>query len=74
MIKVEFLGPIALDTIELDVQNVDELSEAFKSMTAMDQWIDISAIAINDKIVTNREHTVLNDGDVVSVLPPVCGG
>jgi len=74
MIKVEFLGPIGLDAVELDVQNVDELSEAFKSMSAMDQWIDISAIAINDKVVTNREHAVLNDGDVVSVLPPVCGG
>jgi len=74
MIKVEFLGPIGIDAIELDIKNIYELSEVFKSMSAMEQWIDISAIAINDTVIINRELAVLNDGDVVSVLPPVCGG
>ncbi|PHS39860.1 MAG: molybdopterin synthase sulfur carrier subunit [Sulfurovum sp.] len=74
MIKVEFLGPIGLNPIELNVKTVEELSESLKKISAMDQWIGISAIAINDKMVTNSEDCMLSDGDVVSVLPPVCGG
>lgn len=74
MIKVEFLGPIGLDSIEIDVNNLEQLSGTLKNISGMEQWIDISAIAINDKVVTKRENFLLNDGDIVSVLPPVCGG
>lgn len=74
MIKVEFLGPIGLNPIELNITSIDELSESLKQISAMDQWIGISAIAINNKIVTQNEGYVLYNGDVVSVLPPVCGG
>lgn len=74
MIKVEFLGPIGLNPIELNIKTINELSESLKQISAMDQWIGISAIAINNKIVTQSEGHILYDGDVVSILPPVCGG
>jgi len=39
----------------------------------MAQWLDSCAVAVNDTLVASLE-TVLNDGDKVSLLPPVCGG
>ncbi|HHE07470.1 MAG TPA: MoaD/ThiS family protein, partial [Chlorobaculum parvum] len=36
-------------------------------------WLDNSAVAVNDTLVSGLE-TPLKDGDKVSLLPPVCGG
>ena len=37
------------------------------------KWLENSAVAVNDKIVTSIE-VELKDGDRVAILPPVCGG
>jgi len=73
MVKVEFLGPINKDSLELDISNLSQLSDILKKDESLHQWIENSAIAINDILVNDKNHT-LNDGDKISLLPPVCGG
>jgi len=73
MVKVEFLGPIGKENIEVDVKNLKELKELLNKDEKIKKWLENSAVAINDKIVTNIE-VELKDGDRVAILPPVCGG
>ena len=73
MIKVDFLGPIDMDSMELDVKSLQELADTLKQYDNLSAWLDNSAIALNDVIVMDKE-TPLKDGDKVSLLPPVCGG
>ncbi len=73
MVKVEFLGPIDKEPIELDISSLRELSEFMLKDSQLKEWAVNSAVAINDKIVTNLDIK-LKDGDKVSILPPVCGG
>lgn len=73
MIKVEFLGPIPKDSLELDIKSLDELSDILKKDKDMKDWLDISAVAINDILIKDK-NIALDDGDKVSLLPPVCGG
>jgi molybdopterin synthase sulfur carrier subunit len=73
MVKVEFLGPIESDSLELDINSLKELSEYMLSNEKLKDWATNSAVAVNDKIVTDI-NTKLKDGDKVSILPPVCGG
>ncbi len=73
MVKIEFLGPIEIDDIELDIDNLKDLSIYMKQDENLKEWIDISAVAVNDKIITTPDYK-LNSGDRVSILPPVCGG
>ena len=73
MIIVEFLGPIGYDPIELDISNLDELSEILKKDKNLDIWLKNSAVAINDTLVSTKDYK-LKDGDKISLLPPVCGG
>jgi len=73
MVRVEFLGPIGKDGIELDVENVEQLASYLKQDKDMSAWLDNSALAVNDVLVSSKSHK-LNDGDRVSILPPVCGG
>jgi len=73
MVKVEFLGPINKDSLELDISNLSQLSDILKKDESLHQWIENSAIAINDILVNDKNH-ILNDGDKISLLPPVCGG
>ncbi len=73
MVRVEFLGPIGKDGIELDVENVEQLAKHLKQDKDMNAWLDISALAVNDVLVSSKSCK-LNDGDRVSILPPVCGG
>ncbi len=73
MVKVEFLGPIGKDTIELDINNLEQLSEILKSDKDVSSWLETCAVAINDTLVSSRD-VELKDGDKVSLLPPVCGG
>jgi len=73
MVKVEFLGPIDSDSLELDINSLKELSEYMLSNEKLKDWATNSAVAVNDKIVTDI-NTKLKDGDKVSILPPVCGG
>lgn len=73
MIKVEFLGPIGREPMELDVGSLKELAEILSKDESIKEWLPNSAIALNDKIIDDIK-TTLEDGDKVSLLPPVCGG
>ena len=73
MVKVEFLGPINKDSIEVEISNLSELSDILKSDSEVSTWLETCAVAINDTLISTRD-VVLNDGDRVSLLPPVCGG
>ena len=73
MIKVEFLGPIAKEPLEVDIKNLQELKEILKKDESLKEWLDSLAVAVNDEIVSSADIE-LKDGDKVSLLPPVCGG
>ena len=73
MVKIDFLGPISKEPIEVDIKNLNELSEILKQDEELKQWLDNSAVAVNDMLISNKNH-VLKPGDKISLLPPVCGG
>ena len=73
MVKVEFLGPIGVDSVELDIKSLKELSIYMLNSEELKKWATNSAVAINDVIVTDPNYE-LKDGDSISILPPVCGG
>jgi molybdopterin synthase sulfur carrier subunit len=73
MIKIEFLGPINKEAIELDVKNLKELKEYLSNDEELKVWLENSAVAVNDRLVDSLD-VELSDGDVVAILPPVCGG
>lgn len=73
MVKVEFLGPIGKEALELEVSSLSELSEVLSKDESLREWIENSAVAVNDTLVQDKTMA-LNDGDKVSLLPPVCGG
>ncbi len=73
MAKIEFLGPIKRDSIELDVKSLKELKEYFKEDKELKPWLKICAVSVNDKIVCSADIP-LSKEDKVSLLPPVCGG
>jgi len=73
MIKIEFLGPINKESLEVDITTLDELSDILKQDKSLQPWLQNCAVAINDTII--KDKTIqLKDGDKVSLLPPVCGG
>lgn len=73
MIRVEFLGPIQRDALELDIKNLSELATILQADTSLKEWLSNSAVAVNDTLVSSLEGE-LKDGDKISLLPPVCGG
>ena len=73
MVQVEFLGPINKEPIKLDINSLKELSDYMQNDEELKNWIDNCAVAINDKIIKDI-NIKLNDGDKISILPPVCGG
>ena len=73
MIRVEFLGPIKKDALEIKASNLAELKEILNKDENLKEWLEISAVAINDEII-NTINKELKNGDKVSILPPVCGG
>ena len=73
MVRVEFLGPIQKDALELDIKNLSELAVVLQDDSEMAEWLENSAVAVNDTLVSSLEYA-LKDGDKVSLLPPVCGG
>lgn len=73
MIRVEFLGPIQKEPLELNITNLNELAKILQDDKEMQEWLENSAVAVNDTLVSSREYE-LKDGDKVSLLPPVCGG
>ena len=73
MVKVEFLGPIQIETKEFDVKSIRELKDELYKIDELSDWLVTCAVAVNDEIITDP-NTPLKDGDKVTLLPPVCGG
>lgn len=73
MIRVEFLGPIGKEPLELDITNLNQLSEILKNDNQVSSWLETCAVALNDTMIKDK-NIVLKDGDKISLLPPVCGG
>lgn len=73
MVRVEFLGPIQKAPLELEITNLNELAKILQEDEEMQQWLENSAVAVNDTLVNSRD-VELKDGDRVLLLPPVCGG
>lgn len=73
MAKVEFLGPLNRDSIEVDIKSLSELKEIFKDDGELQEWLEICAVAVNDTLVCSLD-TKINSTDKISLLPPVCGG
>lgn len=73
MVRVEFLGPIQKAPLELEITNLSELAEILQGDIEMRQWLENSAVAVNDVLVSSRDFA-LKEGDRVALLPPVCGG
>ena len=73
MIKVEFLGPIVKEPMEMQASTLADVAAQLKQESDLSSWLDKCAVALNDTMV-NDLTTVLKEGDRVSILPPVCGG
>lgn len=73
MITVEFLGPIARDSINVKARDLRELRDILSNDEELKEWLKSCAVAINDELV-NDIDALLPDGARVSLLPPVCGG
>jgi sulfur-carrier protein len=73
MVKVEFLGPINRENLELEINNLTQLSQILKDDQEVSTWLESCAVAVNDTLVCSKDVS-LNDGDKISLLPPVCGG
>lgn len=73
MVKIEFLGPINKNNLDVDIKNLNELSSILKDDATVADWLEKCAVAVNDTLVSTKD-VELFDGDKVSLLPPVCGG
>jgi molybdopterin synthase sulfur carrier subunit len=73
MVKVEFLGPIQKDSLELEAKTLQDVAEVLQKDDELKEWLSSSAVAVNDVLVSDLS-TPLKDGDKISLLPPVCGG
>jgi len=73
LIRVEFLGPIQKEPLELDITNLNQLAKILQGDKEVSEWLQNSAVAVNDTLVASLD-VELKDGDKVSLLPPVCGG
>jgi len=73
MVKVEFLGPMAQEIIELEAKSLADVAEQLQNIESIAPWLDKCAVAVNDEM-TSDLSMVLKSGDKISILPPVCGG
>jgi len=73
MVKIEFLGPISREPLEIEANSLEDVAKVLQNIEEISSWLDKCAVAINDNM-TNDLSTKLKDGDRVSILPPVCGG
>jgi molybdopterin synthase sulfur carrier subunit len=73
MAKLEFLGPINREAMEVDISNLQELKTLLKDDVQLQEWLENSAVAVNDELVSHLNIPILPQ-DKISLLPPVCGG
>lgn len=73
MVKVEFLGPINKESIDLDIKNLSELSNILKKL----KYHSLQLHKFQAKKIFFHHFSKnfeLKSGDKISLLPPVCGG
>lgn len=58
MVKVEFLGPINKENLELEVKNLKELKEILQKDESLKEWLELCAVSLNDEIIFNEKHQV----------------
>ncbi len=73
MAKVEFLGPMNKESMQVDIQTLADLKEMFKDDVQLQEWLEICAVAVNDTLVCSLDIKI-EPNDKISLLPPVCGG
>jgi molybdopterin synthase sulfur carrier subunit len=73
MVKIEFLGPIAHEPLEIEASTLQDVANRLQNIDGVNEWLDRCAVAVNSEM-TNDLTKVLKSGDVISILPPVCGG
>jgi molybdopterin synthase sulfur carrier subunit len=73
MARLEFLGPIDRAPMEVDISNLRELKSLLNEDTQLQEWLGNSAVAVNDTLVSSLDTPIKAD-DIISLLPPVCGG
>ena len=55
MVKIEFLGPINKEDMDLDITNLSQLSEILKKDAEVSTWLTNCAVAVNDTLVTSKD-------------------
>ncbi|GAA8933454.1 MoaD/ThiS family protein [Helicobacter pylori] len=73
MVEVRFFGPIKEEDFSIKASDLKELRVVLQKKEGLKEWLGVCAIALNDHLIDNL-NTPLKDGDVISLLPPVCGG
>ncbi|WP_199768915.1 MoaD/ThiS family protein [Helicobacter cetorum] len=73
MVEVRFFGPIKEENFSIKASDLKELRAILQEKEGVKEWLSVCAIALNDKIIEDI-NTPLKEGDVISLLPPVCGG
>ncbi|AFI06133.1 MoaD/ThiS family protein [Helicobacter cetorum] len=73
MVEVRFFGPIKEENFSVQASNLKELRAILQEKESVKEWLSVCAIALNDTLIDNLD-TPLKEGDVISLLPPVCGG
>lgn len=74
MAKVVFLGPIDLEPLEVESSSFEELRDTLSKIEALREWLPLCAVAINDEIIKDTSKVAIKSSDIISLLPPVCGG
>ena len=52
MVRVEFLGPIQKDALELEISNLNELAKILQDDSELTEWLKNSAVDVNDTLVS----------------------
>ncbi len=73
MVRIEFLGPIAKESLEMEATTLHDVAHKLSDDSEVKEWLSTCAVAVNDTLVSSLD-TPLKSGDKVSLLPPVCGG
>ena len=73
MVRIEFLGPIQKEPLQLEAATLQEVADQLGKDESLKEWLANCAVAVNDTLVASLE-TPLKSGDKISLLPPVCGG
>ena len=74
MAVINFLGPIEFESINININDFLELKNELNKIEKLREWLPICAVAINNEIIKDSKNFAIKNDDVISLLPPVCGG